>query len=64
MKVEIKPNPQYPQFYDLYVNGRKKIDMETIIVCDNIRHALLNLPDNGEYSECDEVADSIRRYES
>lgn len=54
--IRVEPDGAY---WRLVVDGRVVIAGETMVVCDNVREALVQ----GRYrvgSECDEVADSIR----
>ena len=62
MKVEIRPNTEYPETYDLFVNGKLRVKAESWQVVHNIKDSLL-FPAAGKdilFDECDEVAAAIR----
>lgn len=60
MNVKIVENNDYPSCHDLLVNGHVKIEAESFTVCCEVKYALVhNL--GGEYGECGEIAESIRK---
>lgn len=63
MKVEVKPNQEDPSSYDLFVNGDRKVEAESMVVVSNIETALVSphLTNFTEYSEANEIANRIMR---
>jgi len=58
MVIKIKENRKSPGCYDLFVDGHRKIECESMTVCDNVWFSLVHHIE-GEYSEADEIAHSI-----
>jgi hypothetical protein len=56
MKTEIKRSINGD--WDLFVDGEKQIESESLTVCQNIEYALKH---PGGISECDEVAERVRK---
>ena len=56
MKVEVIEESGY---FSVYVNNRRMVDRESYAIADRIRWYLEN-PNRWDYSECCEVAHSIR----
>ena len=60
MEVRIYPSPLGYHLYDLWVNGKKKIEGESFAVVDNVRGSLLGQP-GYILTEPAEIAENIRK---
>ena len=61
MIVEIKQGTE-ENAYDLFVDGKRHIQNESMQLCDNVKQSLLyGVVSADGYTEWDEMADCIRR---
>lgn len=58
VNVEVRNESGY---WSVFVNGQRTVDRESFAVADRVKFYLDN-PKRWDYSECCDVADSIRRH--